>query len=642
VNWVSMVLLTGLFAVVGICPFPSLATATTTRTPHVATSSLSAYDLVASDGGIFNFGGAIFEGSTGGKSLNKPIVGMASTPAGGGYWEVASDGGIFAFGDALFYGSTGSIALNRPIVGMAATPDGKGYWLVASDGGIFAFGDAGYFGSQGATPLNKPIVGMAGTPDGLGYWLVASDGGLFTHGDAGYFGSLGAKRLNEPIVGMAATGNGDGYWLVASDGGIFNFGDAAFSGSMGGTALNKPIVGMAATSGTVGTPGVNLFAHIDPSFTQNPNNPLDVTYTYSASATETADGQTSTDASLPSGILDLYSDGSLACSINVGGSITGGACEVLYLESGNQSVTVEYFSGSSNVTDTQVETITDNPATATGVTISGDPNQGSPTSTLSAIVTDGYGSVLPAVGSVAFFLPYAKLTTKSAGQTTCTLDWPGVPTWSSADLEFVDNATSSDCTLTIDQGDTNFATSVGESAGTFNVGATYSGSPLLTQSSGSSSQTDWPATPPPDYVAQSGTTFQPTLEGSLMEEGPYNGCNLYIGGGYQSEIAGVPGGDMVSPIPESPLSGLPSPTTSYTDGNGQPWTPIGSAPGCLIPDGDPIPTFPLTITVSFAMPTGWGVVDSGHVSWVGDQESIPYFPITSETVTATTVIDSDS
>ena len=32
--------------------------------------------------------------------------------------------------------------LNRPIVGMAATPDGKGYWLVASDGGIFAFGDA--------------------------------------------------------------------------------------------------------------------------------------------------------------------------------------------------------------------------------------------------------------------------------------------------------------------------------------------------------------------------------------------------------------------------------------------------------------------------------------------------------------------
>jgi hypothetical protein len=27
--------------------------------------------------------------------------------------------------------------LNKPIVGMASTPDGKGYWEVASDGGIF-------------------------------------------------------------------------------------------------------------------------------------------------------------------------------------------------------------------------------------------------------------------------------------------------------------------------------------------------------------------------------------------------------------------------------------------------------------------------------------------------------------------------
>ena len=55
---------------------------------------------------------------------------------------MATDGGIFSFGGAPFYGSTGSIALNKPIVGMAATPDGGGYWLVASDGGIFSYGDA--------------------------------------------------------------------------------------------------------------------------------------------------------------------------------------------------------------------------------------------------------------------------------------------------------------------------------------------------------------------------------------------------------------------------------------------------------------------------------------------------------------------
>ena len=55
----------------------------------------------------------------------------------------AGNGGIFVFGDAGFYGSTGGLALSQPIVGMAATPAGHGYWLVASDGGIFAFGDAG-------------------------------------------------------------------------------------------------------------------------------------------------------------------------------------------------------------------------------------------------------------------------------------------------------------------------------------------------------------------------------------------------------------------------------------------------------------------------------------------------------------------
>jgi hypothetical protein len=45
---------------------------------------------------------------------------MAGTPTGAGYWLVASDGGIFSFGDAKFYGSTGGMTLNKPIVGMAS------------------------------------------------------------------------------------------------------------------------------------------------------------------------------------------------------------------------------------------------------------------------------------------------------------------------------------------------------------------------------------------------------------------------------------------------------------------------------------------------------------------------------------------
>ena len=50
-------------------------------------------------------------------------MGIAATPDGRGYWLVASDGGIFAFGDyANFYGRTGSLHLNKPVVGMASTP----------------------------------------------------------------------------------------------------------------------------------------------------------------------------------------------------------------------------------------------------------------------------------------------------------------------------------------------------------------------------------------------------------------------------------------------------------------------------------------------------------------------------------------
>jgi hypothetical protein len=206
------------------------------------------YRLVASDGGIFAFGGAGFFGSTGAIRLASPVVGMANTPSNVGYWLVAGDGGIFAFGDAQFYGSTGAIRLAQSVVGMASTPSGKGYWLVARDGGVFAFGDAKFFGSTGGMRLASPIVGMARTPSGRGYWLVAADGGVFSFGDAAFRGSTGGTRLAQPVVGMASTPSGAGYWLVARDGGIFAFGDAAFRGSTGGIRLASPVVGMDATT----------------------------------------------------------------------------------------------------------------------------------------------------------------------------------------------------------------------------------------------------------------------------------------------------------------------------------------------------------------------------------------------------------
>jgi hypothetical protein len=89
---------------------------------------------------------------------------MAPTVDGKGYWLVATDGGIFTFGDARFFGSTGGITLNKPIVDMLRTLDGRGYGLIATDGGVFAFGDFVFRGSLGAVQLVKPVVNGALSP----------------------------------------------------------------------------------------------------------------------------------------------------------------------------------------------------------------------------------------------------------------------------------------------------------------------------------------------------------------------------------------------------------------------------------------------------------------------------------------------
>ncbi|MHB1963896.1 MAG: hypothetical protein ACYCVC_16490, partial [Acidimicrobiales bacterium] len=58
---------------------------------------------------------------------------------------------------------TGGRPLDRPVVGVVGTPKGAGYWEFASDGGIFAFGDANFDGSMGGQPLVAPVVGAIDT-----------------------------------------------------------------------------------------------------------------------------------------------------------------------------------------------------------------------------------------------------------------------------------------------------------------------------------------------------------------------------------------------------------------------------------------------------------------------------------------------
>jgi hypothetical protein len=98
---------------------------------------------------------------------------MATDPT-GGYWLVASDGGLFSFGGAPFFGSMGGVALNKPMVGVTSASGGLGYWMVASDGGVFTFGNARFTGSLGGSSLS--IIGLFSTNGGNNYTLVERNG----------------------------------------------------------------------------------------------------------------------------------------------------------------------------------------------------------------------------------------------------------------------------------------------------------------------------------------------------------------------------------------------------------------------------------------------------------------------------------
>jgi Ca2+-binding RTX toxin-like protein len=76
--------------------------------------------------------GEVGEGDNVGGDFEQVVGANLTQPPAAGYWMVASDGGIFSFGGAQFFGSTGAVTLNQPIVGMAPTPSGAratGSWL---------------------------------------------------------------------------------------------------------------------------------------------------------------------------------------------------------------------------------------------------------------------------------------------------------------------------------------------------------------------------------------------------------------------------------------------------------------------------------------------------------------------------------
>ncbi len=152
--------------------------------------------------------------------------GAASGPGGGSFFQDAGGNWYLAFaawepGCTSYAGSDcvgarrlfiepatfSPVSLAGPVVGMAATPNGDGYWLADASGAVTVHGAADFFGSMAGQPLNAPIAHIVATPDGGGYWLVAADGGTFAFGDAGFFGSMGGRhaqragRVTRPDAG---------------------------------------------------------------------------------------------------------------------------------------------------------------------------------------------------------------------------------------------------------------------------------------------------------------------------------------------------------------------------------------------------------------------------------------------------------
>ena len=113
----------------------------------------------------------------------------------------------------------------------------------------------------------------------------------------------------------------------------------------------KPVTTVAPAATTaIPAPSFTFHAKLDPSFTQDAANPLDVTYDYSASADKLTNGVSLGEPDLPSGVIELYNEGLLACSMNVGGSTGEGECPVTYLSYGEHTVVVLYLSGEASAT----------------------------------------------------------------------------------------------------------------------------------------------------------------------------------------------------------------------------------------------------------------------------------------------------
>ena len=228
------------------------------------TTAGSGFRVVTARGRVLNHNASPHGdwGSTSG--ADRPVVGIAGTPTGEGYWLLDARGAVAARGDARWQGDVAQLSLLGSATQVVATPSGQGYAIVSSAGPLYSFGDAQVMGSSHWDSPPSPAQAIVMTPTGQGHWLFRRDGTAEEYGDAKFIGvatrtvmNLGKATFSftvlEPgptkvvfnLSGTTATITQDwspdteGYWMLGDDGAVYGFGSAAVAGDPG-SAIDPP------------------------------------------------------------------------------------------------------------------------------------------------------------------------------------------------------------------------------------------------------------------------------------------------------------------------------------------------------------------------------------------------------------------
>jgi hypothetical protein len=132
-----------------------------------------------------------------------------------------------------------------PIVAIAGTRKGHGYWLLGADGGVFTFGDAGFHGSAAVHHAGDGAVALLPSASGRGYHIVHRSGRLRHFGDA-----LRVWLPTRPglhVVGLVPSARGHGVGAITAEGSFLAAGDFPLIESVRPRIGPAPVVGVSGT-----------------------------------------------------------------------------------------------------------------------------------------------------------------------------------------------------------------------------------------------------------------------------------------------------------------------------------------------------------------------------------------------------------